>query len=267
VAPRTAGGSKKIFADAEVDFRETILEPLDALIFRDADLRSCRFQGTDLRKALITEVVWPETIDRCLGFKIRRKAVYDESFLQGAESHVLAFLRSFLPGSFWLTGKEPPTQSWPHVERLYRELKQNYKDRREYVRASDFHYGRKEMLRKNPETNKALRFLITLYWLVSGYGERWIRPLIWAAVVLLLCALSYLCLGLNPKSEGPVLRGDNGPDWLEALLYSFRVMTLLKPDDFAPVGLAGKLVYAFQSLAGPILLGLSALAIRQKLKR
>jgi hypothetical protein len=76
---------------------------------------------------------------------------------------------------------------WDHIERLYRELKQNHEDRRDYERAGDFHYGEKEMRRKNPDTPFLLKCLLTLYGAVSGYGERYIRPLVWAFVLLAVC--------------------------------------------------------------------------------
>jgi hypothetical protein len=42
-------------------------------------------------------------------------------------------------------------------------------------------------------------------------------------------------------------------------------MTLLRPDDLVPIGHA-KLVHAFESLAGPLIIGLLGLAIRLRLK-
>ena len=58
----------------------------------------------------------------------------------------------------------------------------------------------------------------------------------------------------------------NGWDWLQGAYYSFRVMTFLKPDDLVPVGCA-HVINTFQTLLGPLFLGLFALALRQRLKR
>lgn len=237
---------------AECDFRNAIIDPPDSLIFRDVDLTKCRFQGTDLRKVEFTGVEWPQIVSKKWPKIIRktwptigrRFGVYDEI--------------APLP--------EGQTRAWHHIERLYRELKQNYEDRRDYERASDFHYGEKEMRRRNPQTSWGLRVLLSIYWLLSGYGERYVRPLICATVVLLVGAVLYMCLGLSPKSGGPTLDVMSAWDWLRSAFYSFRVMTLLRPDDLAPIRYA-KLVHAFQSLSGPVLLGLFALAVRQRLKR
>jgi len=157
---------------------------------------------------------------------------------------------------------------WAQIEQVYRQLKQNYEDRRDYERASDFHYGEKQMRRRNPETPLGLRCLLTLYWLASGYGERVLRPLICAAVVFFVSMGSYLWLGLSPK-DNPFRALDlmSWGDWLHAAHYTFRVMTLVKPDDLAfPLGFS-QVIFTIDSVVGPILIGLFALAVRQRLKR
>jgi hypothetical protein len=101
------------------------------------------------------------------------------------------------------------------------------------------------MRRKNPHTVRGLRFFLTLYWLFSGYGERYLRPLLWAGLLFGGSTIGYMWWGLRPKASrssltwtngwdqlgGSGLIWTNGWDWLQATYYSFRVMTLLKPDD------------------------------------
>lgn len=223
-----------VFSDVEVDFRDVIIAPLDALIFRDADLQKCQFLGADLRKAEFTAVKWPE--------KCGHLRVYDQD---EAEQK----------------GEE---EKWSHIEQLYRQLKQNYEDRRDYERAGDFHYGEKEMRRRN--SRGWLWILLTAYRWVSGYGESCLLPIIWAGIVFLFCTIGYLWWGLLPKDGSPALALTSPWDWLRGFHYSFQVMTLLKPDDLVPIGFA-KAVRTFETLAGPILIGLFALALRQRLKR
>jgi uncharacterized protein YjbI with pentapeptide repeats len=230
-----------IFSGIQVDFRDVIIAPLDAVVFRDADLRKCHFLGTDLRKAELANVTWPEIISKKWPRIGRRLGVYDEVWAD----------------------QERNNRSRPHIEQLYRQLKQNYEDRRNYEMARDFHYGEKEMRRKNLDNPLSLRLLLKLYCCVSGYGERSLPPLVCAAVLLVASSVAYLGLGLWSNESKSMLEWS---DWLSALGYSFRVMTLLKPDDLVPIGYA-KAVSAAQSLAGPILLGLFALALRQRLKR
>jgi uncharacterized protein YjbI with pentapeptide repeats len=246
-ARESDNGTVQIFSGTEVDFRDVTIEPLDALTFRDAELRKCRFQGTDLRKAEFTGEKWPE-IPSSLPFRIgRRHGVYDEIV--------------DLPNG--------EIRSWAHVERIYRELKQNFEDRRDYERVRDFHYGEKEMRRKYAKTLGprfwGLRALLFLYCWVGGYGERWVRPFICAGVVLVVSTFCYLQWGLlRLNKTGPLL--DCTRKW-EAGLYSLKVMTLLKPSNFEPVAFWGDFVNTLQSLLGPILIGLFALALRQRLKR
>ena len=150
-------GPVPIFSGIEVDFRHLIIDPLDALVFRDADLQKCRFLGTDLRKAEITAAKWPKPefhLDERWPSVIRRLA------------DALSWLRARLSEKRPRVGgrnrvydevaplEEGEARQWSHIEHLYRQLKQNYEDRRDYLRAGDFHYGERDMWRKNPETQR-----------------------------------------------------------------------------------------------------------------
>jgi uncharacterized protein YjbI with pentapeptide repeats len=227
-----------IFAGTVVDFRQVVINPPDVITFLGADLTTCEFLDTDLRKVQLANVEWPKKRGRVL--------IYDE----------IAPLR---------IGDED-RRPWFEIERLYRELKQNYEDRRDYERAGDFHYGEKQMRRQNPDTARGLRFFLTLYWLFSGYGERYLKPLVWAGLLFVGSTIGYWWWGLCPKAGGAKLAWANWRDWLQGVDYSIRVMTLLKPDDWDPVGYA-RYVRTFQTLLGPLFLGLFALALRQRLKR
>ncbi|MBW1783104.1 MAG: pentapeptide repeat-containing protein [Deltaproteobacteria bacterium] len=179
----TKEGANHLFSEVinEVDFTNVTVYPPEALIFRDADLRQFIFEQTDLRKAEFTGVIWPKTEERFQICRIslpkpgKRYQVYDE-------------IRPLKTGEF---------RKLDHIERLYRELKQNYEDRRDYERAGDFHYGEKEMRRKNPNTPVLLKVMLTLYCWVSGYGERYVRPLVWAFGLLLVCTFGYLYFGIK----------------------------------------------------------------------
>jgi uncharacterized protein YjbI with pentapeptide repeats len=253
--PRPDTSLSYLFAGVqEVDFQAVEINPPEVLTIRHADFQQTRFLDTDLRKVELTGVCWPR--------KGARRVVYDEiAPLEGAP------------------------YPWDQLERLYRELKKSYEDRRDYARAGDFHYGEKEMQRRNPRTPYSLKFFLWLYWIVSGYGERFLRPLLCAALLLVAGAGAYLWYGLVPKAPptyagpgtseflampGAVSRRVPLPitqltEWLSAFHYSVRVMTLLKPEDLVPMGFA-KVVQTLQSLLGPLFLGLFALAVRQRLK-
>jgi hypothetical protein len=154
---------------SHLDFSDLVIESPESFSFRHMDLRACRLLNTDLRKIELTGVRWPQ--------KGARQIVYDE----------------IAPGP-------PQGYPWEQLERLYRELKQNYADRRNYPRAGDFHYGEKEMQRRNPTTPRSLKVFLWLYWLVSGYGERFLRPLLCALALLTVATVAYLLCGLVPKA-------------------------------------------------------------------
>jgi hypothetical protein len=92
-------------------------------------------------------------------------------------------------------------------------------------------------------------------------------------VLFAVSTVGYMRWGLCPPASGAKytcsgakLAWANGWDWLQGAYYSFRVMTFLKPDDLVPVGCA-HVINTFQTLLGPLFLGLFALALRQRLKR
>jgi len=123
------------------------------------------------------------------------------------------------------------------------------------------------MQRQNPKNPSGYRFLLFLYWLISGYGEKCMRPLLWMGGLLVASTFGYLQLDLLPEGEEHPLSWVNALDWLTALLYSTRVIFLLKPEDFILSGLAAKALHTIQSLLGPTFITLFVLAVRQKMKR
>ena len=245
-----------IFSGTDLDFSQVIIDPPDVLTFIGGDLKKCKFVDTDLRKIQFSAIIWPR-----IGRYFPRFGIYDEIVLnQKGDGRLWGMIKRVLHKE----AKISVTCS--RIERLYRELKQNYEDRRDYAWAGDFHYGEKEMLRRNPESPLGLRFLLTLYSLFSGYGERWVRPLIWLAVLTAASTYGYSQFGLLTRLN--TLLCFNGiSEWLDATLYSFQVILFLKPAAFEPAGIISKIIYTIQHILGPLLIGLLALAVRQKLKR
>jgi len=238
--------TQPIFQGADVAFSEVSIGPSGAIEFFGVDLSKCRFLHTDLRKVQIIRATWAKVYGRLVDRFLPREGIYDELAHSNADANY----------------------PWEGIERAYRELKQNHEDRRDYERAGDFHYGEKEMRRCNPTTSLGLRFWLTLYWLISGYGERYVRPLVWSFILIVLSTLGYVAFGLRlrPEQGGAILSVTSFWDWLLTANYSLRVMTLLKPEDLIPVGCA-KFINTAQGVLGPLFLGLFALALRQRLRR
>jgi uncharacterized protein YjbI with pentapeptide repeats len=231
-----------IFSKARmIDFRDVNLIHPNLLIVRNADLRKCQFLGTDMRSAELTNIRWPE-IYVWLG--MNRIGVYDEILAINAEEN----------------------RSFSHLERLYRELKQNFTTRGDHAIAGDFHYGEKEMCRLNPNTQTIHRFFLHIYWFLSGYGERYLRPLLWASLLLIGGTFIYMLLGMGPEGKD-ALSWKNPTNWVRVFLYSLEVMFLRKPTGLEPVSVAGRLIQVIHGLFGPLILAFFALAVRQRLKR
>ncbi len=231
-----------IFFDTEVDFRNVILSEPGALIFRHADLGKCQFLGTDLRKAEITCPTWPEAEGPT--------KVYDD---KGKKTCDLALL-----------------------EHLYRGLKQNFEDRRDSATAGDFHYREKEIRRMNPRTRRSMRCLLRIYRWLSGYGEEILRPallLLFVSVVGMAvyhgfgqCAirtwLTHLWASLLSQDQAAWVLGWRGP-----FVHTFRAIFLMKPVNGSLDTFHVQLANTILSVLGPVLLGLLALAVRQRLRR
>lgn len=173
---------------------------------------------------------------------------------------------------------------WTLLSRAYRDLKTAYEDNKDYIYASDFHYREKELRRINWEVPRSTRVQLYLYWLVSGYGERAMRPLGWFVLILLLGAAIYVtdskvalkaASGLVEVAQGPTLLIILQPLPAEkvscgdAIRYSAETMAFLKPD-FLYLGhgltLARCVAWA-QAIAGPSLFAMFVLALKNKLKR
>ncbi len=82
---------------------------------------------------------------------------------------------------------------WALLSRAYRDLKTAYEGNKDYIYASDFHYAEKEFRRINYEVPRQIRIQLQLYWVVSGYGERVLRPIWWFLLIWILGAIPYAC--------------------------------------------------------------------------
>jgi len=231
-----------IFKKAKVYFQYVDINPPYVVIFRDADLSHCTFQGTRVDKIEFTGVKWAE-IPGKLGYS--RIGIYDEiAPLEDGES---------------INNQKP---DWEHIERIYRDLKKNHEENRDYERAGDFHYGEKEMRRKNPDTPRIHRYFLHLYCWLSGYGECYLRPLFWAAVLLIACTFGYLLFGIS--RDGIPLKVS---DLHHIALYSLQVMTFIRPTYLEHTTWLSMVLKVIQSIFGPVIIGLFALALRQRLRR
>jgi hypothetical protein len=148
------------------------------------------------------------------------------------------------------------------VERLYRQLKSNYEEKKDYKRVGDFHYGEMEMHRLGSFWRR--RFPLSwynLYWALNGYGERPLRAFIWFGVFLLAFTGALYWLGLKVASCG------NPASLSETFRFVIDKATLQRPDWARPVTESGHWLAATTVFILPGQLALFFLALRNRLGR
>jgi hypothetical protein len=141
---------------------------------------------------------------------------------------------------------------------LYRALRKAQEDSKYQPGAADFYYGEMEMRRQDPNTSWPEWAILWLYWLFSGYGLRGLRALASLAVVVLGLAMLLHLVGYATHPSPASVWG--------SLLYAAS-STLWIGDDEARLTGWGKLLRIALRLAGPVLLGLALLSIRNRVKR
>lgn len=224
-----------------ISFKDASFRDTSKVLFQNVDLSRTLLLPLDAREVEFTNVVWAN-IEGVNG-------VYDEQERQTSED------------------------SFPYaaLAKLYRRLKQNYEENRDYGRGGDFHFREKEMMRRNPATPLRDRIVLSIYRAVSGYGERyWAGG--WFIALIVAYAFAGLLLGIEKKvGDGwEKLLGDpsNLADSLsQSLLHSLQVVFLRSPSLTRPETIAGDFVQILVMILGPILLGLFGLAVRQRMRR
>jgi uncharacterized protein YjbI with pentapeptide repeats len=158
-----------------------------------------------------------------------------------------------------------------HIASLYRALRKAFEDRKDEPGAGDFYYGEMEMRRQRPPRtpgpgrlraqrrftrDRGERAILTLYWLVSGYGMRGSRALMCLAVTVAAGALLFGHGGFRGThpAGGPI-----------AFALESTISLLRAPAVKLTAG--GEFVQIALRLLGPLFLGLALLALRGRIKR
>lgn len=226
----------------QVDFRDVHFEKPDDVVFRDTDLRRAYLLNIDVRKFDFTSIRWPQIEGG--------NCVYDE-----------------ITATEKFREKATPV---PHgaLAQLYRRLKQNYENQRNHGPAGDFHFREKEMRRLNSFTPKTTRFLLALYRILSGYGERlWASG--WLVGLVITSAILSILAGLevNMSATKTRLLGWTSSDFGWGVVYSLQAALFRKPAFASTVNAWGAFVQTLTMVLGPLFLALFALAVRRRLRR
>ena len=155
-------------------------------------------------------------------------------------------------------------QSWPAVPTLtaaaltavYRDLRGGLEDQKNAPGAADFYYGEMEM-RRLARPSLADRFVLWVYWLISGYGLRASRALIAFALAVLAFSIPFWAWGLHHPSG-----------YSTALLQSFESATsVLRSPSVGQLSSVGQLLDGVLRLLGGGLLALALFSLRGRIKR
>lgn len=155
------------------------------------------------------------------------------------------------------TGRSHQTLAPEHLASLYRSLRKAQEDSKNEPGAADFYYGEMEMRRRSSATPLSERFILHLYWLSSGYALRASR-----AVALLLCPLVlngilYYLIGIP---------GARGSSLVSSTVYVVETALLL-PAEQLQLSIPIRILRIVLRLATPVLVGLTILSVRNRIKR
>lgn len=136
------------------------------------------------------------------------------------------------------------------VAAQYRSLRKSFEDSKNEAGAGDFYYGEMEARRHSKESSFAERAILSVYWALSGYGQRASR-----ALVALLAVISVVTGALVVAGQ------DFG------LAARVALGTVLSKDPQVQLTATGEWIVLVARFLGPLLLALAVLAIRARVKR
>jgi hypothetical protein len=241
--------------DCEVNFDYVEIEKPELFAFRSLTLRTSwlLYVQFELEKLYFHNVIWQDTQGR------PRRSLRDEAKRLGKRE-----VRSPVPPfDIWTDRIQKPYRL---LETKYGELYKNYEEKRDYPLANDFHYLSMEAKRMaNREQGRTrLEPIATLYWVLSGYGDRPGRAFLVLVGMGVLFAILYVMVAGSIEHVG------------QAFLYSMAAMVrltgvpamapltkLLQPPE---PGLFQLLVTA-EGILGPLQIALLALAVRRRVMR
>ncbi len=230
--------------------------------FDHFNLERVELRNTDWTEVEFVGCKWP--------IKGKRKAVYDEI-------------------------KDTKREELAAIEQLYNRLQTNFENTKRYADAGDFYIGAMEMRRLQiaKNSNKRWRWIrqnvlsiISWYRMISLYGERYIRPLGWLALFVLLFFPSlYIYSGFEytdnviPKDNFHNINYDLSlnfkninaqklwDDYCKGLDISFHALTFQRSSKVFNLSIASGKIYIIQSLLCGIIIALFLLAVRRKFGR
>jgi hypothetical protein len=172
------------------------------------------------------------------------------------------------------------------VATLYRALRKGREDHKDEPGAADFYYGEMEMRRwgaRSRDESLLDRLVLWLYWVTSGYALRASRAFVTLIVVIFVFAALFELVGfakpaITPRAtrvtNGKIVYAEAKLPQREPLDQAFRALTYSAGTATAVVGAparrltpAGEALRIVLRVLGPLLLALTAVSIRGRIKR
>ncbi|MGI5198571.1 pentapeptide repeat-containing protein [Streptomyces sp. CA-288835] len=306
----TFGAMDETLLDGRVQTASvTSVRGVDAshLVLTDTDLKDCLFTGAFHLNQIRLEgrTVFPSVPK---GFHRRnhawptrwsqRRTLAEEHHWRAQAAHQavpIAGQSGSEPARQWRTGPhhgDPARTPDPEdVAAVYRQLRQAFEDGKNEPGAADFYYGEMEMRRHDHDaTPRGERGLLHGYWLLSGYGLRASRALLWLLAAMSSTILLLMGLGLpqhSPKQEASaIVPAGGGPvtftidkddpqnptgDRFTGKRFEKALNVTLNSVVFRSSGqdltTAGTYIEMTSRLLEPALLALAVLAVRGRIKR
>ncbi|MBI5869638.1 MAG: pentapeptide repeat-containing protein [Actinobacteria bacterium] len=229
----------------EADFRYLNLQNESNIVFRCLDLSKTKFLYTDVTNFSFEDVEWPEK-GRWI---FKRKRLYEDDQEYWKKNGIEIRRDSSIQNS---------------LEILYRQLKHSCESRADYETAGDFHIGEMEFKKSLRKPWQPERWLLSAYMLVSYYGEKWLRPILFLILGLPVFALLILIAGATVDEQRMDL---SWSFFSRTMLYGLQVAILQRPEDISLISNWSRLIAVSWAILGPIFIALSLLAIRRRFKR
>jgi len=264
----STGRTLGIFGVGDGSSQPTILAVEDAdagsMSFANVDMRLCLFYGShDLGKVTIEPTVMFATTP--IRYYTKRRCIADEFAWRQNGGGFRASAWSLPDAS--RTGDEQkgadsknavrlPALRASQVAAVYRDLRRSFEAKSDESGAADFYYGEMEMRRQSEKAGCTERAIISLYWIISGYGLRASRSFAWLAALMLVCGIITARTGLVAGPAGS----------LAGILYCLRAPL---PGAHSEIKLTavGEFVDIVVRVLAPVLFALGLLALRGRVKR
>jgi len=246
----------EIMADKYFIFSNCVILKPQLFTIRRSDLSRSGFKGTVVSEINFVDNKWRESGKG-------RIRIIDHRIADGSESYKL------VEGPY---GKV----SLKECSETYMQLKTNFEKKGNYIDAGDFHYSEMEMRRLSVPSFIRPMSIYSIYKYLSGYGEEPGKAIV--VFFLVLISLSFLHLFIGFEVRNSLVKYEiqlSSPislpsihDLILSIRLTFANFTLrnIVSPTLAP-NIWNNILWIFETIFGPLQLGLIALALKRRLRR